>query len=237
MGLRQRKQPMRRKEATRPLLMVASKSPTTFTQSVTKDAPQSHAHPCIDGDKRRPTAMFAVRKPAAENSIEVLDDDRQAVPVRPARLLTHRVFELPQALLPRQPIAPLEVIAEEVKAPGVLQVHEVCFLGMQPQACRRRPALHERQRLLRVLCRATEDDEVSRPGELHPQALAEPYVNVSAHTAPSIRPPGRRPSWYQWANSLGSRPATPTSQCAARRRCRRRRLYFRMAQRTRRSLR
>lgn len=78
--------------------------------------------------------------------------------------------------------------------------------------------------------------EVSRPGELHPQALAEPYVNVSAHTAPIIRPPGRRPNRYQWANSLGSRPATPTSQCAARRWCRRRRLYFRMAQRTRRSL-
>ena len=37
-------------------------------------------------------------------------------------------------------------------------------------------------------------DEVSRSGEFHPQALAEPYVNVSAHTAPSIRPPGRRPS-------------------------------------------
>ena len=85
--------------------------------------------------------------------------------------------------------------------------------------------------------RRTHDDEVSRPGELHPQALAEPYVNVSAHTAPSIRPPGRRPSWYQWANNLGSRPATPMSQCAARRGCRRRRLYFRMAQRTRRSLR
>jgi hypothetical protein len=65
----------------------------------------------------------------------------------------------------------------------------------------------------------------------------KPYVNVSAHTAPSIRPPGRWPKRYQWANSLGSRPATPTSQCAARRRCRRRRLYFRMAQRARRSLR
>src|ERR1700687_3503926 len=27
---------------------------------------------------------------------------------------------------------------------------------------------------------------VSRRGELHPQALAEPYLNVSAHTAPII---------------------------------------------------
>ena len=30
--------------------------------------------------------------------------------------------------------------------------------------------------------------EVSRPGESHPQALAEPYMNVSVHTAPIIQP-------------------------------------------------
>ncbi len=29
---------------------------------------------------------------------------------------------------------------------------------------------------------------VSSPGEFHPKALAEPYVNVSAHTAPIIQP-------------------------------------------------
>ena len=29
---------------------------------------------------------------------------------------------------------------------------------------------------------------VSGPGEFHPKALAEPYVNVSAHTAPIIQP-------------------------------------------------
>src|SRR5271167_1379782 len=32
------------------------------------------------------------------------------------------------------------------------------------------------------------EHEVSRPGESHPQALAEPYMNVSAHTAPVIQP-------------------------------------------------
>jgi hypothetical protein len=30
--------------------------------------------------------------------------------------------------------------------------------------------------------------QVSRPGEFHPQALAEPCVNLSAHTAPIIQP-------------------------------------------------
>ena len=28
----------------------------------------------------------------------------------------------------------------------------------------------------------------SRPGESHPQALPEPYVNLSTHTAPDVRP-------------------------------------------------
>ncbi len=28
----------------------------------------------------------------------------------------------------------------------------------------------------------------SRPGESHPQALLEPCVNLSAHTAPDVRP-------------------------------------------------
>ncbi len=28
---------------------------------------------------------------------------------------------------------------------------------------------------------------VSSPGEFHPEALAEPYVNVSVHTAPIIQ--------------------------------------------------
>jgi hypothetical protein len=30
---------------------------------------------------------------------------------------------------------------------------------------------------------------VSSPGELPPQALSEPYVNLSIHTAPSVQPP------------------------------------------------
>ena len=36
--------------------------------------------------------------------------------------------------------------------------------------------------------------EVSRPGESHPRALAELYVNVSAHTAPIIQPPASPPA-------------------------------------------
>src|SRR5580692_5576492 len=52
------------------------------------------------------------------------------------------------------------------------------------------------------------------PGALQPQALAEPYVTVSRHTAPTIQ------SWArtirQWAKSLGSRVATPSRNSHAR---------------------
>jgi hypothetical protein len=34
-----------------------------------------------------------------------------------------------------------------------------------------------------------DDDLASRPGESHPQALLEPYVKLSLHTAPDVQPP------------------------------------------------
>lgn len=40
--------------------------------------------------------------------------------------------------------------------------------------------------ITRLICT---HDEVSGPGESHPRALSEPYVNLSTHTAPIIQPP------------------------------------------------
>ena len=57
--------------------------------------------------------------------------------------------------------------------------------------------------------------QVSSAGESHPHALAEPYVNVSAHTAPAVEP--RRTPICQWANNPGSRREIRAIQCAARR--------------------
>jgi hypothetical protein len=34
----------------------------------------------------------------------------------------------------------------------------------------------------------SEHHKVSRPGESHPQALSEPYVRLSPHTAPIMQP-------------------------------------------------
>jgi len=36
--------------------------------------------------------------------------------------------------------------------------------------------------------RFTGDDKVSSPGEFHPEALSELYMNLSAHTAPTMEP-------------------------------------------------
>ena len=52
--------------------------------------------------------------------------------------------------------------------------------------------------------------EVSRPGESHPEPLAEPYLNVSAHTAPITEP--RRSPMCQCAHIFGSRLEIRTIQ-------------------------
>ncbi len=120
MGLHQGKQPPRGEEPARPLLMGHSSTPSAFAESPSEDAPQSHADPPIDGDKRGHAAVFEIFKPAAQGSIEVVDDDREAVPVGASGFLTHRVFELLQTFLARQTKVALEVIAEKVKSTGLL---------------------------------------------------------------------------------------------------------------------
>ena len=66
--------------------------------------------------------------------------------------------------------------------------------------------------------------EVSSPGEFHPKAPSEPYVNLSAHTAPAMEP--RRTPICQCANNPGSLREIRAIQCVARRKCPRSFLYF-----------
>jgi len=76
---------------------------------------------------------------------------------------------------------------------------------------------------------------VSRAGESHPRALAEPDVRLSPHPAPIVQPYPCRSG--QWANRLGLRRAMRASQCRDRRLCRLRDLNFRCAHRARLQLR
>src|SRR5438477_9938498 len=73
------------------------------------------------------------------------------------------------------------------------------------------------------------DVAVSGPGESHPEALVQPYVRLTTHTAPITEP--RRTPICQWANSAGERREMLAIQCVALRRWLRSLLYFRLAQR------
>jgi hypothetical protein len=73
--------------------------------------------------------------------------------------------------------------------------------------------------------------QASRAGGSHPRALPEPYVNLSAHTAPSVRPLPYRSG--QWANRSGSDRITCASQFRAPRGCCRKRLNLRCTHRMR----
>src|SRR4051794_17633259 len=79
-----------------------------------------------------------------------------------------------------------------------------------------------------VLVLETEDG-VSRPGESHPEPLSEPYLNLSAHTAPVMEP--RLTPNCQCAHNFGSRLEIRATQCVALRRCPCNFLYFRCAHR------
>ena len=71
---------------------------------------------------------------------------------------------------------------------------EVTFRHLQQ--LRRAGLIASRKEGLYVFYRLAGDDVIdllrrlSSPGEFHPKALAEPYVNVSAHTAPISQPNG-----------------------------------------------
>ena len=76
---------------------------------------------------------------------------------------------------------------------------------------------------------AAGESEVSRPGESHPEPLSEPYLNLSAHTAPAMEP--RRTPICQCAHNFGSRLEIRATQCVALRKWPRSFLYFRSAHR------
>jgi len=89
------------------------------------------------------------------------------------------------------------------------------FAGMKLQPILGKPLVKYFPHFLRIFPILKTENEVSRPRELHPEPLAEPYVNVSAHTAPTMEP--RRTPICQCANSFGARREIRAIQCAARR--------------------
>ena len=74
------------------------------------------------------------------------------------------------------------------------ELDEACLVGVQLKRELGQPLPEVVEKLVRIRLALAANDEVSRPGESHPRALAELYVNVSAHTAPIIQPPASPPA-------------------------------------------
>ena len=66
---------------------------------------------------------------------------------------------------------------------GSVKVHQPRFLQVEFQPEPAQAFGKHFQHSLRILLIVKQQQKSSSPGEFHPQALTEPYVNVSAHTA------------------------------------------------------
>ena len=101
--------------AERPILMVRPLPASWAAVTLAEDTAQTHPDPRVE-DGKRAVAVFEILQPAPERAVDVVDDDREAVPVRAPRFLTHRVFELLATLLTHPPMVALEMIAKKIKA-------------------------------------------------------------------------------------------------------------------------
>src|SRR5215469_17780114 len=101
---------------------------------------------------------------------------------------------------------PLPVLSG--KAP---EFNQARFLRMQLQPEFRQPFPQLLQELLRVLLVLKPQHGVARPRGSHPEPLSEPYVNLAAHTAPTMEP--RRTKIFRFNGKILTM-ATPICQCA-----------------------
>src|SRR5437667_12205718 len=86
-----------------PTLMVRATAAAAPTRALTQNTAQPTAKPAIQGREHVPVTMAKISKPSLQRPVQRPDDPRQAVPVGATRLRSEGVFELVQALLPRQP--------------------------------------------------------------------------------------------------------------------------------------
>ena len=87
--------------------------------SAVQETAKPHPNPSVQiFVERSATAVLEVCEPAAERPVQFRDDRRQRDPRRPFRFRSHRIFQLPDALLPRPVFLALEVIARKSQSPG-----------------------------------------------------------------------------------------------------------------------
>src|SRR5258707_15042016 len=144
MGHLQTKQPVVGEVSVGPPLMVRATASTLATRALPEDAPQATAYPTVQIRVDVPEAMSEVPKPSLQRRVQPPDDRHQAVPVGAVRLRTNRLFDLSQALLPRQPKPAAKLVAQKGEAFRPC-VHDRRLGRMQRQAVVLNPALHQRQ--------------------------------------------------------------------------------------------
>ena len=143
MGLCKAKEPMFPKELVRPASMVKSSANPFVSLTAAQDTPKATAYPLIEGRKGPFVAMLEVFKPAAKRTVDICDDDEQAVAIATWGLRPNGVSDSPQALLAGLAGVPLEVVSKKIKSfsrnrnvhqPGLFRMKaKPPFLGQLPQ--------------------------------------------------------------------------------------------------------
>jgi hypothetical protein len=72
---------------------------------------------------------------------------------------------------------------------GAFERKEASLVRMRGQSIALQSLAEHRLDPLCIVVMFKANEESSRPGDSHPQALTEPDVNLSAHTAPTVQPP------------------------------------------------
>src|ERR1700733_801931 len=90
--------------------------------------------------------VLEVAEPACERAIEIGNDDLQALPSGPPRLIANRLFQLVEALLSHLTAAAFEPIAEELKSvPFLPAVGDPRLRRVQRKTIRHHPRLDQRE--------------------------------------------------------------------------------------------
>src|SRR6476620_5566668 len=201
--------------------------------------PQEVPYALIDVITNRPIrvcpgSLAEVRRPTPQYLIQPTSHLLPSPRVARHQKFSHFCFDACHRLLRRTrsqiPMAILLVAMRPERVPEKVEALLPCLLDARlrllqgdPHSCDHLP------RPIQRLCRfaATENHAVSRPGDAHPEPLSEPYLNLSAHTAPAMEP--RRTPICQCAHNFGSRLEIRATQCVALRQWPRSFLYFRLA--------
>ena len=205
--------------------------------------PNAPHNPAVESvEKCSDVGFLVVLAPSPQDRIKFLNQLLGLERYAPLGKLAYPIHEFPDRLLTRVSIqrprlsTTTDLARRQSKLPSALDlvpkkfesvpdVHDPRLLRMQLHSQFVQNPKRYGYRRPRFCCRFAGHYPVSSPGESHPEALSEPYLNLSAHTAPAMEP--RRTPICQCANSFGSRREMRATQCVARRKCPRNFLYFR----------